>query len=177
MQHHSKLRYDNPEQNCIPIALISRHYWPIAGTPPLHISRTRTGIWMLATCCPVIHSHETNKSFIAWWNNKTEKQVKLYGGLHSDIYNVPTQLLRGFRKEQINLTKAKRDFYLMNKDAGYNVIFKFLEVQLLVKRVRSTPAYLLTDNTTLQGATIPKYYLTRVEHKSFTFSSVSQSFL
>jgi CDP-glycerol glycerophosphotransferase (TagB/SpsB family) len=40
---------------------------------------------------------------------------------------------------QIKLTKAKRNLYLMNKDAVSKVYFKFLDAHLLVNRVGLTP--------------------------------------
>jgi hypothetical protein len=100
--------------------------------------------------------------------------MELYGRLSSDICNVPTHLLPSVRM-QIKLTKAKRDFYLMNKDADSKVILKFLDAQLLVNGVRPNHAYLLAHNTTLQARALAKYYLTRVELKTSTFSSGSQS--
>jgi len=63
----------------------------------------------------------------------------------------------------------------MNKDADSKVFFKIFDVKLLVNRVRPNPANLLAHNTTLQAGRIAKYYLTRVELKTFTFSRGSQS--
>ena len=76
---------------------------------------------------------------------------------------------------QKKIDKARQEFYLMNKYADSKVIFKFLDAQLLVKRVRKKPAYLVAHNTALQAGAIAKYKLTRVELKSNTFSSGSQS--
>jgi hypothetical protein len=91
----------------------------------------------------------TNKGFIARRNRiKQKKEVELYGRLHSDICNNPTHLLPGVNM-QIKLTKARRAFYLMNKDVDSKVEFKFLDAQLLVKSVRPNPAYLLAHNATL----------------------------
>ena len=89
------------------------------------------------------------KGFIARRNRiKESKDVEQLGRLHSDICNVPTHLLPGVRM-QIKLTKAIRKFFLMNKDTYSKVIFKFLDAQLLVKRVKPNPTYLLAHNTTL----------------------------
>ena len=116
------------------------------------------------------YTDATNKGFIARWNRiKQNKEVEMVGRSHSDICNVPKHLLPGVRM-QIKLTKARREF-LMNKDADSNVIFKFLDAKMLVKRVRPNPAYLFVHNTTLLTRAIAKYYLTRVELKSFTFPS------
>jgi hypothetical protein len=76
---------------------------------------------------------------------------------------------------QIKLTKARREFFLMNKEADSKVISKLLDAQLLVNRVRPNPAYLLAHNTTLLAEDIAKQFLTRFELKSFTFYSGSQS--
>jgi len=73
--------------------------------------------------------------------------------------------------------KVNRDFYLMDKDPDSKVIFKFLDAQLLVNRFKPNPAYLLTHTTILQTWGLVKYYLTRVELKTFTFSSGSQLLL
>jgi hypothetical protein len=62
----------------------------------------------------------------------------------------------------------------MNKDAD-SKFFKILDVKLLVNRVRPNRAYVLARNTTLQAGCIAKYYLTRVEIKTFTFYRGSQS--
>jgi hypothetical protein len=50
----------------------------------------------------------------------------MMGRLHSDICNVATHLLPDVRM-QIKFTKAKHEFYLMNKDADSKVVFKFLD--------------------------------------------------
>jgi hypothetical protein len=135
------------------MALISRYYSPKVAMPPLHISRTRPGIWIMATFCPVtpqrLNTDETNKRFIARWNNKTAKR-----SISTEYYivtcNIPTHLLPGIRKK-IKLTKAKLNFFLLNKDADLKVVFKFLEAQLLVNRIRTNPANPLEHDTTLQA--------------------------
>ena len=72
------------------------------------------------------YTDATNKGFIARWNRiKQNKEVEMVGRSHSDICNVPTHLLPGVRM-QIKLTKARREFFLVNKDADSKVIFKFL---------------------------------------------------
>ncbi len=106
--------------------------------------------------------------------NKAEQGGRNGGSLHSDICTVPTHLLSGVLV-QIKLTKARREFLLMNKDADSKVVFMFLDAQLLVKRVGPNPAYLVARNTALQAGTIAKYSLTRVELKTFTFCNGLQS--
>jgi len=76
---------------------------------------------------------------------------------------------------QIKLTKAKSSFYLMNKDAETKTVFKFLYAQLLVNRVRPSPSLLFAHNIALGKSALARYNLTRVELKSFTFSSRAQS--
>ena len=76
---------------------------------------------------------------------------------------------------QIKLTKRKREFYLKSKAEDSKAVFKILDAQLLVKRVRPNPVYLIAHNTALQAGTIAKYNMTRVELKTFTYASGSQS--
>ena len=76
---------------------------------------------------------------------------------------------------QIKLTTAKSDFYLMNKDAESKTAFKFLDAQLIVNRVRPSPVILLPHNAALSKGAIDRFNLTRVELKTFTFSSESRS--
>jgi hypothetical protein len=60
----------------------------------------------------------TKKVFVRRWTlQKQSKVIQMVGRLHSDICNVATHLLPGVRV-QVKLTKAKSEFYLMNKDAN-----------------------------------------------------------
>ena len=63
----------------------------------------------------------------------------------------------------------------MSNAEDSKAVFKFLDAQLLVKRVRPNPAYLIAHNTVLQAGAIAKYNLKMVELKTFTFASGSQS--
>jgi len=85
--------------------------------------------------------------FTTWKSVNKSKEIQLYGRLHSDICNVPRFLPPGVRI-QIRLTKAKPRFYLMNRDPESKVVFKFLDAQLLVNRVRSSPSILVAHETT-----------------------------
>jgi len=76
---------------------------------------------------------------------------------------------------QIKLTKAKPNFYLMDKDAETKSVFKFFNAQLLVNRVRPKPSLLLAHNVALGKGALARYNLTRFELNSFTFSSGMQS--
>jgi hypothetical protein len=128
----------------------------------------------MVPCDPTAtYTDETNTGFIARWNRIKQSKVEMVGRLHSDICNFPTHLLPGVRM-QTKLTKARREF-LMTKDADSKVVLKFLDAQLLVKRIIQNPAYLVAHNRTLQAGAIAKYNLTRVELKSFMFASGSQS--
>ena len=89
------------------------------------------------------------------------------GRLHTDICNVPKHLLPGVRM-QLKLTKARREIYVLGKEADSKAVFKILEAQLLVKRARQNPAYLIAHNTALQAGAIARYNMTRVELKIFT---------
>ena len=62
----------------------------------------------------------------------------------------------------------------MNK-ADSTTFFKFFDAKLLVNRVIPSPSLLLAHNTTLARGALARYNLTRVELKTYTFSSGSQS--
>jgi len=125
--------------------------------------------------CDPTAADAKNKAFITRWNKiKQSKEVQVYGRIHSDMCNVPLYLIQGVRM-QFKLTKARPNFYLMNKDAETKTVFKFLDAQLLVNRVRPSPCLLLAYNNALGKGAFARYSLTRVELKSFTFSRVAQS--
>ena len=66
-----------------------------------------------------------NGGFCSQWNRLNESQtVEMYGRLHSDIRNVPLFLLNVV-KIQIQLTKAKKSFYLLSNRADRKATFKF----------------------------------------------------
>ena len=78
-----------------------------------------------------------NKGFVKRWERqKQNKEIELYGRLHADICNVPQFLLSGVRM-QIRLTKAKDDFYLMSANVDSKTTFKFLDAELIVRRIRA----------------------------------------
>ena len=52
---------------------------------------------------------------------------------------------------------------------------KFLDAQLLVRRVKAEPIMLLAHNFTLSKGALARYKLTRFELITFTFSSGSNS--
>ena len=124
--------------------------------------------------CDPTAADTKNKGFITRWDRiKQSKEVQLYDRIHSDICNVPLYLIPGVRM-QIRLTKTKSSIYLMNK-ADSTTVFKFLDAKLLVNCVRPSPSFLLAHNTTLARSALARSNLTRVELKTYTFSSGSQS--
>ena len=64
---------------------------------------------------------------------------------------------------------------MMDKNAESNMVIKFLDAQLLINCVKPSPSLLLAHNATLAKGALARYNLTRVELKSFTFSSGAQS--
>ena len=64
---------------------------------------------------------------------------------------------------------------MMSKEDDSKTSFKFLDAQLLVKRVKYDPVMLLAHNATLNTGALARYNVTRVELKTFTFSAVSKS--
>ena len=126
-------------------------------------------------CGPNAVTANTNRGFLAQCDQlRPVKGVEMVGRLHTDIWNVRTHLLPGVRM-QIKLTKAKHEIYVHSKDADSSAVFKILDAQLLVKRVRPNPAYLIAHNTALQAGAIARYKMTTVEHKTFTFAKGLQS--
>jgi len=63
----------------------------------------------------------------------------------------------------------------MNNDAEWKTVFKFLDAQLLLNRVKPSPSLLLAHNATLGKGALARYKLIMVEFKSFTFSGGMQS--
>ena len=91
----------------------------------------------------------------------------MVGRLHTDICGVATHILPGVRM-QIKLTKANREIYVHSATEDTTAIFKILDAQLLVKRVRPNPAYLIEHNTALQAGAIARYNMTMVKLKIFS---------
>jgi len=117
----------------------------------------------------------TNRGFITRCDKLSAgKELQLFGPLHNDLFNVPLVLLPGVSL-QIRLTKARPAFYMMSKEADSKTTFKFLDAQLLVKRVKSDRVMLLAHNATLNTGALARYYMTRVELKTFTFLVGSKS--
>ena len=99
---------------------------------------------------------------------KQSKEFQQIGTLHSDIYNVIPYLLQDV-KLHIVLTKGKRPFYL-STNADSSTKFQFLEAYLIVNRIRPNQSYLIAHTTLAKGG-LARYNLTRVELKTFTFST------
>jgi hypothetical protein len=62
----------------------------------------------------------------------------------------------------VRLTKAKSQFYLMKADSKSDVVFKSLDVQLLVNRVTVNPD-ILSAHITLRQGPPALYNMTRVD--------------
>jgi len=117
----------------------------------------------------------TNRGFITRWDKLSgRKELQLFGRLHSDLFNVPLVLLSGV-DIQIRLTKARPSLYMMSKEADSETTFKFLDAQLLVKRVKTYPVTPLAHVATLNTGALALYNMTRVQLKTFTFSAGSKS--
>jgi hypothetical protein len=130
----------------------------------------------MQACDPIdTYTDVTNKGFIRRWNlQKQSKVIQIVGRLHSEVCNFATHLLPGVRV-QVKMIKSRREFYSMDKDADSEVIFKFLDGQLLVKRVKPNPAYLVVHTKAFQIGAVVKCNLSSVEVKIFTYASGSQS--
>jgi hypothetical protein len=63
----------------------------------------------------------------------------------------------------------------MHTDATHSTVFKFLDAKLYVKRIRPSPSILLAQNEALNRGALSRYNVTRVELKTFTYSSGAQS--
>jgi hypothetical protein len=120
--------------------------------------------------CDPMNTKSKNTGLIdRWKRQKQSKKIKMYGRIHSDICNITKFLLRSI-KLQIVFTKAKPGFYLMNTATDSKATFKFLDA----KRIRANPQIPLAHEAILK-TNLPRYNLTRVELKTFTFSAGSQS--
>ena len=135
-------------------------------------------MWILdgnLDACDPSAADSTNKVFKTRWSlTKKSQEWELYGRIHTDFCNVLVYLLLGLRF-QIKFTKDRSSFNLLNKDAESKSVFQFLDAQLWVKRIRPNPTIPLAHNAVLSKGGVARYNMTRVELKSFTFSSGSQS--
>jgi len=93
----------------------------------------------------------TNNGFILRCNRiSASREVQLFGRLHSDICNVPLYLLPVARLP-MRLFKAPTNIYLMKNSVDSKTVSKFLDAQLLVRRVRPNPAKLMAHTATLKN--------------------------
>jgi len=91
----------------------------------------------------------SNRGFVTRWDRlSASKEIQLFRRLDTDLFNLPLGLLPGVRL-QIGLTKARPSFYLTSKAADSKTNFKFMDAQLLVKRIKPEPITLLAHNSTL----------------------------
>jgi len=118
-----------------------------------------------------------NKGFVKRWERqKQSKLIELYGRLHADICNVSQSLLSGVCR-QIGLNKSKDDVYLMNTNADSKATFKFLDAELIVRRIRPSPKISYAHTEALSKGCIARYNLTRVEFKTFTMLAALKQYL
>jgi len=64
---------------------------------------------------------------------------------------------------------------MMSNEADSKTTFKFLDAQLLVKRVKPNPVTLSAHTAALNTGVLARYCMTRIELKTFTFSAGSKS--
>jgi len=113
----------------------------------------------------------TNGVLITRWDKLSgSKELQVFGRLHSVLFKFPLVLLPGVNIK-IKVTKARTSFYMMGKEVDSKTTFKFLDAQLLVKRVKTDPVTLLVHTATLNTGALARYNMTRVELKTFTFSA------
>ena len=93
--------------------------------------------------------YATNRGFITRWDKlSANKEIELFGRLHSDLRNVPLHIPTDVRL-QIRLTKARPSFYMKKKITDSKTTFTFLGPQLLVRRIRPNAVMLISHNSTL----------------------------
>jgi hypothetical protein len=121
------------------------------------------------------HTSGTNNGFIARWSMlSSSRDFQLFGRLHTDLCNIPLFLLPRVLL-QIKLKKARPSFYLMNKSTDTKTTFKFLDAYLLVRHVQPNPVILEAQEKALENGALARYNMTRVDLKTFTFSTGSKS--
>jgi hypothetical protein len=84
------------------------------------------------TCDPTAAATDTtNKGFATRWNlQKQSKVIESVGRLHADICNASTFIIPGVLVT-VRLTRARREFYLISKDADSKVSFQIQEAKLI----------------------------------------------
>ena len=66
--------------------------------------------------------------------------------------------------------RSKDDFYFMNSNPDKKASFKFLDAELVVRRIRPSPKFFVAHNEALSKGIHYLYNLTRVELKTFTYA-------
>jgi len=97
-----------------------------------------------------------NRGFITRWNKRTP------------ILTAGCQVADHIDEGPIQLLYDEQDYRL-------KTVFKLLDAQLLVRRVRPNPSILIAHNSTLSKGSPAHYNLTRVELKTFPFFAGSKS--
>ena len=107
----------------------------------------------MAGCDPTA-ADSTKMGFVTRWSLIKKNQVmEFYGRMHTDIFNEPVHLLTGVRS-QIKFTNVKSRFYLMKKDPESKIVFRFVNAQLWVNRIRPSPTIPVAHNTVLSEGSL-----------------------
>jgi len=121
------------------------------------------------------HTSATNDGYIARWSRLNDsRDVQILGRLHTDLCNVPLFLLPRVSL-LIKLTKARPNFYMMNKSTDTITTFKFLDDYLLVGRVQPNPIIMPTQEAALERRALTRYNMKTVDLNTFTFSAGTKS--
>jgi len=119
-----------------------------------------TGDMLLCDPSAVTLTATTNRGFITGWDKRSAtKYLQLFG---RDLFKVTIVLLLGVSL-QIGLTKAHPCFYMMSKEADSKTTFKFLDPQLLAKRVKPDPVMLLALTATVGTVALARYNKCRTQ--------------
>jgi hypothetical protein len=96
---------------------------------------------------------------------KNSKVIQLVGRSHSDTCNNSTYILPGITVN-VRLTKGRREFYFIAKDADSQVTFKILDTRMLVRHTKPNAALLSAHNTILDAEALAQYHLSTIEVKT-----------
>ena len=100
------------------------------------------------------------------------KELEVFGKLHSDIFNVPTLLIPGVHI-QVKVDRSKSEFYLLNTNTDEKAVFKFTDAALYMRHVKPNPSLLIAHTQALKETT-SRYDVTKVALKTVTFGSGSK---
>ena len=111
----------------------------------------------------------TNSGYLARCDRiKRGSEVEMVGRLHTDMWR--RDALPTGRQDADQIDEGKTEIYVHSATEDTTAVFKILDAQLLVKRVRPNPDYLTAHNTALQAVAIARYNMISFELKTFTFA-------